>query len=655
MNDEHTPGGNHHVAWDGSSAGEATTAITNGTASNMPLTYAEIVSKNIPSNDHEDKGNGVVARDARSEVEQDDQEDCEEQYESNVVGVFVAKFDITKGNTIEWQYPADIDLEGVEFKAIPSAIHNVSKDVIYFSHPPYIGLCVFENRPFAEERGARMRSVGLLVVPTLESGKCGQVWRHLDFLKYEASEMIEMEQLNTDRLKAYLEAHQFRRTTPASPPMNTKARRGVSITSVRTHLDHRHRSLSQSSSGAQSLMSISERLSVMPHHPAHHFGKFVRAMGPFIFTIWKMALLRKKTLFYAPPPVEEACYYVYGSCLLVAQPSSSYSLPSPKEKLQPLFSISINDAEMLASIPHGLVACTTDKIYSTKPHLYDLYVSLPPPPVVGGVRKPEFVLSPTAKELNTTHIGRIDIRRYRMLRSMMSKWGDGESTGMAGPQDEGEESFGDTTRNMVVGGWWWWWYRREDGESRRNSSGETTSNKGVEEGEEEQRGLLSLVSGSGIAGPSGSTRGGVFEHELEEEPAEHGELEIELVRYFRHLTGQLLHKLQVLIETSEAANYLAEGGYDEESACVIIRPEQLLHLGLDPKHDRRFVEELAKVYFRRNVQVAAPPGCCSGMRRVCARLGQTSKRALSWIATRFAAPWRRLWRRLRGQTGAIEI
>ena len=30
-----------------------------------------------------------------------------------------------------------------------------------------------------------MRAVGVVVIPTLDSGRCGQVWRHMDFLEAE--------------------------------------------------------------------------------------------------------------------------------------------------------------------------------------------------------------------------------------------------------------------------------------------------------------------------------------------------------------------------------------------------------------------------------------------------------------------------------------
>ena len=32
------------------------------------------------------------------------------------------------GNTIEWHYPKNIDLDGVEFKSLASGLHHIPKD-----------------------------------------------------------------------------------------------------------------------------------------------------------------------------------------------------------------------------------------------------------------------------------------------------------------------------------------------------------------------------------------------------------------------------------------------------------------------------------------------------------------------------------------------
>ena len=39
-------------------------------------------------------------------------------------------YDYETGNIVEWQYPEEIQLEGVEFKAIASGLHSISSDFV---------------------------------------------------------------------------------------------------------------------------------------------------------------------------------------------------------------------------------------------------------------------------------------------------------------------------------------------------------------------------------------------------------------------------------------------------------------------------------------------------------------------------------------------
>ena len=47
------------------------------------------------------------------------------------------------GNVIEWCYPDDYDLTGVEFKAMPSGAHNVQHDVVVFEVNGNFGMAAF--------------------------------------------------------------------------------------------------------------------------------------------------------------------------------------------------------------------------------------------------------------------------------------------------------------------------------------------------------------------------------------------------------------------------------------------------------------------------------------------------------------------------------
>lgn len=100
--------------------------------------------------------------------------------------LFLIDFDVKKGYTIVWKRTADgIDVDGrVEYKSLPSGLHTVTDDLIYFVHDgAHAGLSAFINTPCDEEdaRNARMIAVGVLV--PLSFGRLGRAWRHAQGLK----------------------------------------------------------------------------------------------------------------------------------------------------------------------------------------------------------------------------------------------------------------------------------------------------------------------------------------------------------------------------------------------------------------------------------------------------------------------------------------
>lgn len=98
--------------------------------------------------------------------------------------LFFIYFDIKAGYTIGWRRSLPgIGLEGVvEYKSLPSGLHTVNEDLIYFIHDRYAGLSAFVNAPASEEsRNARMIAVGILV--PLSYGRLGRSWKHADNLK----------------------------------------------------------------------------------------------------------------------------------------------------------------------------------------------------------------------------------------------------------------------------------------------------------------------------------------------------------------------------------------------------------------------------------------------------------------------------------------
>ena len=101
-----------------------------------------------------------------------------------ISALFLIHFDIKAGYTIKWkQSLPGVELEGVvEYKSLPSGLHTVTEDLIYFVHEDHAGLSAFVNAPASvESRNARMIAVGVLV--PLSFGRLGRAWKHAEALK----------------------------------------------------------------------------------------------------------------------------------------------------------------------------------------------------------------------------------------------------------------------------------------------------------------------------------------------------------------------------------------------------------------------------------------------------------------------------------------
>lgn len=111
-----------------------------------------------------------------------------------LAAIFLILFDVKAGYTIAWQRSTpglELD-ESVEFKSLPSGLHHVEEDLIYFVHgEDYAGISAFKNSPSEEEgdRNALMLAVGALVPLTF--GRLGKSWKFAESLKelarYEGS------------------------------------------------------------------------------------------------------------------------------------------------------------------------------------------------------------------------------------------------------------------------------------------------------------------------------------------------------------------------------------------------------------------------------------------------------------------------------------
>ncbi|KAL8702670.1 MAG: hypothetical protein Q9201_004171 [Fulgogasparrea decipioides] len=305
-----------------------------------------------------------------------------------VAALFLILFDVKAGSI-----PGLDIANSVEYKSLPSGLHNVQEDTVYFVHnDEYAGTSCFVNSKGAEsERNALMLAVGALI--PLSYGRLGKSWRHTETLKALARDLVK-DPTRTAPLEIYWQEHQYREGEEAArpggeSPSTPRQQRRRAKSSPNGQPQKRNRAVSSASILAPPGQTLSA------HHPALSLSTFLDTFGPLVFPLYKAALLRKRILLLSQAPVELACEFVYNTSVLSTLPSSLHKLlplsPLPT-RLRPLFSVGVHDIPILSGSrtaqyqdhlanegqAYGWIACTTDDILSTKNNIYDILVTLPP-------------------------------------------------------------------------------------------------------------------------------------------------------------------------------------------------------------------------------------------------------------------------------------
>lgn len=288
--------------------------------------------------------------------------------------MFLAKFDHREGYKMVWGSPHDtLDMLGLEYKALPSGVHEYEATTIYLAHESrgklYYGAARFRQVNENAEGGldrllVNMYSLGILVEPL--KGKYWKPhefstlgWEHLGALDLALQQFIKTEDL-------------------------------ALLSQVYLTL-----------SGADLLLEVPRPVSASnADHPLTKLPMTLSTVGPLIFPLFKAALLRKNilifnhssqgsgTLILEPSPrgpaacgalayilslisvVPKNAHFRYGESGHADGIASFYS--------QPLYTVGLHDvdANFLSHYP-GYIASTSDEILKMQRQLYDYAVVMP--------------------------------------------------------------------------------------------------------------------------------------------------------------------------------------------------------------------------------------------------------------------------------------
>ncbi|KAI9754813.1 MAG: Severe Depolymerization of Actin [Chaenotheca gracillima] len=573
-----------------------------------------------------------------------------------IAALFVAHFDLKIGYKLGWKRSLpDVELEGVvEYKSLPSGLHTVEEDLIYFVHDQYAGVSAFANSPStSEERNAKMAAVGVLV--PLSLGRLGRGWRHAQQLKEFARLLVQPNQDADDiatRLEEYWEAHRPHDGSPlpsASSPLespgslrNKPARVGTAGTPSRSR---RRRAVSDGAALGHPGQMLS------PFHPALSLPRFFHTFGPLMFPLYRATLLRKRILLVTQAPIQESCDFVYDLSVLSNLPRSVeglLSIASPSSRLRPLFVVGVHDIGFLeelskasppqqsssdeAAVPEegrsGWIACTTDGVLALKPELFDVVVRMPPPHSEhASSRSWPVIQDSQGKALKATQR---DLRRWHNLRKGLvenfdqsgaenwdSRSSDSEDDQQsllskrvtAGLQDDASvldekliEPF--SWPALVVTSLFWW---ASAGEQQADLIDESEADEALLDdfrSADQRKPLRRRSRSDSIVSQSAPQY-------LAAAP------EMASIAYFHRLTASIITNLADLIDSQTAE----EGGDDEpgsnmDDQVLKIHGEDLVRLGLDAwsESDRVFLQEMVREYFGREAQVHSGHIECCGVK-----------------------------------------
>ncbi|KAI1417540.1 hypothetical protein F5Y13DRAFT_59517 [Hypoxylon sp. FL1857] len=580
-----------------------------------------------------------------------------------ISALFLINFDVKAGYTISWKASKPgVELEGVvEYKSLPSGLHTVSEDLIYFVHDGFAGLSAFVNAPVedSEVRNARMLAVGVLV--PLSYGRLGRAWRHAEGLKAMAS-ALAADGKQTSLLEEYWKKNQAtdEATAPSEPIESPSVTFQPPPKPFQGHVRNR------SASDGAALVAPGHRLS--PFHPAWSLTKLLDTFGPLIFPIQRAALLRKRILISCHAPVQEACNFVYDISILSNIPQPTFELLSPRSpphRLRPLFSIGVHDIPFLiedskprrdtddpSSNDHeagtGWIACTTDSILAKKDTLWDVLITMPAPYSANAKHhvwpKTE---GPQGLSIRATQR---DLRRFRSLKAGLARLqaaSPGTSPTTPGtvptlaPQDTNEPFLDEAEEKEIVeplswtalayNGFMWW---ASAGEQARAEQAEETArdaellaglNSPAVRMEVPRSADLSTSIASLTPTPRRASTVGVLDRDQDE-----ARTELAIIAYFHRLTTQILSTLADIVESTsddddddeedmedeepetesedrgDAALLPRDSGEEEMDARGIrIESDAVARMGLDvwSAADAEFVGAVVAAYFGRRAYV----------------------------------------------------
>ncbi|QPG73790.1 hypothetical protein FOA43_001104 [Brettanomyces nanus] len=331
-------------------------------------------------------------------------------------------------------------------------------------------------------------------------------------------------------------------------------------------------------------------------HMVYGLLDLFNTLGPLLYKLWRLSLLRKKVIFYVKSQgsvvkpnddaggdsikITDLSRFIYCLSLISSIPkeirtslvkSGIIDFDSLETHL-PVYNLCVNDLDFIKNIHCGFIGSTSDQIILEKPDLYDYCVRLKR----GSATE---IISSDGKTINLG--SHRDLEAFEVVKSMLDDGDIDNSIDFVSTCDSA------SVREIIWRGLSWWATAGESSEDTDRQFQLETSNF------------------EDLASNDNSTK----ETEI-----------IALVGYFQKLTTRLFNMLMEVVvnnesdvnnEMSESSSTLLGTDNDhgvDNTSTIWVRFQDMYEMGLDPysSEDCHFVEQLIKLWWAKEAKVGSP-------------------------------------------------
>lgn len=250
---------------------------------------------------------------------------------TKIVSIFLIQFDVKIGYKVLWNKTSPgVSIDGIEFKCLPSGIHEFAEDLVLFTHYTngqiYYGISKFRLNLAISRNDTKMFSLGCLCLSDSKEN-----WKPNEFVSNGFEYVSYLDELLVD----YINTEDY------------------------TKLNQQDFHTIKSGKFTSPLIQL-----------PNFFNKF----GPLIFLIFKFSVLRKRIIIFNKSKHDNynlQCFNYIISIMSLKPNKMKIETPGGNGFTQPLYNICLHDIESPLLKLSSFIATTNDDILMYKP-IYDI-------------------------------------------------------------------------------------------------------------------------------------------------------------------------------------------------------------------------------------------------------------------------------------------